>query len=312
MPDEGRRITLKATAAPVAERRTHTRGDLAGLVDALASWETRGGHVAGLHAGDVGWHLRQPDGPGFDHTVHGWWDADGVLVAAALLEGAVARPRVAPDRLDDPDVCRAVADAVDEIPADEVWTDAQPGSLLRTQLVARGWSLDPDPWLALHRDLQHRQHGAPGVDGADDAVAGVTPTSGKRAVAERVAVQRAAFDGSSFTVAAWARMAAGPGFDPDLDLLARAEGGTPVAAGTAWSAGPGRPGILEPVGTSRTHRGAGHGRRVVRALAAALASKGASGVSVCTPADNTAAVALYASAGLRPVETVQALTRTRR
>ena len=300
---------MNATPAPVVEHRIHTRADLAGLVDAVASWEPPGGHVAGLHAGDVGWHLRQPDGPGFDGTVHGWWSAEGVLVAAAIIEGAVARPRVAPNRLDDAEICRAVADTVDAIAADEAWTDAQPGSLLRTQLVARGWTLDPDPWLALHRDLQRRDLR---VDGADDAVAGVASTSSGPDVAERVAVQRAAFDGSSFTVDAWTRMAAGPGFDPDLDLLARAEDGTPVAAGTAWLAGPGRPGILEPVGTSRAHRGAGHGRRVVRALAAALASKGASGVSVCTPATNTAAVALYASAGLRPVETVQALTRARR
>ena len=36
---------------------------------------------------------------------------------------------------------------------------------------------------------------------------------------DRVAVQRAGFERSTFTEAAWQRMAAGPGYRRDLDLV---------------------------------------------------------------------------------------------
>ena len=70
-------------------------------------------------------------------------------------------------------------------------------------------------------------------------------------------------------------------------------------------------GILEPVATHREHRRAGHGRRVVHAAFDALAAVGASGVAVCTPGTNAGAIGLYVAAGMRPIETLQDLTRTR-
>ena len=269
------------------------------LVSAMAAWEPAGGHVAGLHVGDVGWHQRLP-AEEYDDTVLGWW-RDGRLVAAALIEGPAARPRIAPGSLDDPEVCGALADVLDALPAAEVWSDAQPGSLLRTLLVARGWQLDPDLWVALHVDLTRVQ--VPTVAGVDET---------GHDIDDRVTVQRNGFEGSTFTAEAWQRMASGPAFDPALDLVARDEDGTPVAGATAWSAGPGRCGVLEPVATHRDHRGRGHGRRIVRAALARLQRAGASGAGVCTPGTNTAANGLYASAGMRPVETLQALTRRRK
>jgi len=97
--------------------------------------------------------------------------------------------------------------------------------------------------------------------------------------------------------------------DPALDLLARDADGQPVAAATAWAAGPGRCGILEPMGTHRAARGRGHGRGVVLAALAALARAGASGVTVHTPASNSGAVATYVSCGLRPLQSTEALVR---
>ena len=210
------------------------------------------------------------------------------------------RPRIAPAYVDDLEVCGTVAEAIDAIPHDEAWSDAQPGSVLRTLLVARGWTLDPDLWTALHLDLRTAE---------PFAVAGVTPTG--EDVAARVDVQFHGFDRSTFTEDAWHRMAAGPGFDPALDLVAWDLDGVPVAGATAWSAGAGRCGILEPVATHREHRRAGHGRRVVHAAFNALAAAGASGVAVCTPGTNDSALGLYTAAGMRPVETLQALTRNR-
>jgi len=132
---------------------------------------------------------------------------------------------------------------------------------------------------------------------------------GMQDVSDRVAVQRSAFEGSTFTVEAWRRMSATTAYDPVLDLLARNSDGAPVAAATGWSAGPGRCAILEPVGSHPEHRGGGHGRRVVLAALGALARGGASGVTVHTPADNRTAVAAYEACGLRPLHSTEALIR---
>ena len=64
-----------------------------------------------------------------------------------------------------------------------------------------------------------------------------------------------------------------------------------------WSAGPGRPGLLEPVGAHGDHRGHGYGRAISVAAAATLRELGSSSALVCTPSSNVAAVATYASAG---------------
>jgi ribosomal protein S18 acetylase RimI-like enzyme len=83
-----------------------------------------------------------------------------------------------------------------------------------------------------------------------------------------------------------------------------------VAAVTVWSAGPGRPGLLEPVGVHPEHRGRGHGRAIGVAAAAALRELGSSCAVVCTPSANVAAVATYASAGFRRVDEVPDLCRS--
>lgn len=275
------------------------RDDLSAVTRVLAAWEPPGGSPLGLHVGDVGWHARLPDEQ-FAGTVRVLEEA-GDVVAVGLFEPGLARPRLAPGRETDPAVCVALADEIETDPAEQVWSDAAPGSLLRTELSARGWTLDPQPWTALYRPLCVADGGL-----GDDLV---RPVDGAGDVADRVAVQRASFDGSTFTVDAWHRMAATVAYDPTLDLLARDAEGAPVAAATAWAAGPGRCGILEPVGTHRDHRGRGHGRRVVRAALGALARAGASGVTVHTPAFNTGAVAAYVSCGLRPLQSTEDLVR---
>lgn len=283
------------------EQRHHDRNDVAELLEAMSTWEPPGGHVAGLHVGDVGWHLRMSDEE-IARTLTGWWRG-GRLVAAAIVEPGLVRPRLAPDCHHDAEVCAAVADVVDGVPDAETGqaaSEAQSGSLLRTMLVSRGWSPDPAVWTALYVDLGSWTDPMPDrVEATGDHVE------------DRVTVQRNGFDRSTFTAEAWRRMAAGPGFDPALDLVARNEEGVAVAAGTAWSAGPDRCGILEPVSTHREHRRQGHGRRLIRGCLAALAAAGASGASVCTPSSNSGAVDAYVSAGMRPVETLQDLTRPR-
>jgi ribosomal protein S18 acetylase RimI-like enzyme len=78
-----------------------------------------------------------------------------------------------------------------------------------------------------------------------------------------------------------------------------------VAAATVWSAGAGKPGLLEPLGVHREHRGHGYGRAITLAAAAALQELGSSSAIVCTPSANVGGVATYRSAGFRALPEVR-------
>lgn len=272
------------------------------IVAALVAWTppTWGGQ---LHPGDVGWELRFED----DHVDSSFLVVreGGAVVAVGLLDGPEAlRLAVDQTRAYDPELAEYLADAAEDVVAPgEAYVDGLPFAAWRAVLADRGWDADTDQWVALHRSLAGVRNRLP---------PGVAPVTGDRDVADRVAVQRAAFDGSTFTAARWALMAAGPPYDGALDLLARDAAGRPVAAGTAWSAGPGRCGLLEPVGTHRDHQQRGHGRRLLEGLCAQLAAAGASSVAVATPASNDGAVRAYAAAGFRVLGGLTAVRRPAR
>jgi ribosomal protein S18 acetylase RimI-like enzyme len=95
-------------------------------------------------------------------------------------------------------------------------------------------------------------------------------------------------------------MAAGLPYAEARCLVAYDDRGSAVAAVTVWSAGPGKPGLLEPMGVHREHRGHGYGTAITAAAAAALQQLGSSSAIVCTPSSNTSAIATYKSAGFRP------------
>jgi ribosomal protein S18 acetylase RimI-like enzyme len=282
----------------VIERRTEDRSSVRKLLAAMSAWPGPDRVAAGLHQGDLAWHLRLDDAS-VDGGFVGWWD-DDELLAVGLLEGALGRFAVRPGAERDTALGEEVARACRELTGDEVYADLRAETAGRRILVGEGWTLDPEPWLALHVDLA----------GWTPAVAldEVTLVEAEDAVADRVAVQRAGFEGSTFTEEAWRRMAAGPTYRRDLDVVV-VDDGSPVAVATAWWAGPGATAILEPVATHRDHRGRGWGLRAVTGVLARLADLGASGVTVCTPVDNVGAVATYRAAGLRPVEQIQSLVR---
>jgi ribosomal protein S18 acetylase RimI-like enzyme len=272
----------------VITHRLHNRADLGRLLGGLSSWDadSAGGAVPGLHVGDVGWALRDPDEA---WSLHGWWD-NATLLAVALCEGPVARPRVSPRHVSDRPLAEAVVNVVEALPGDRLWSDAPRGTQLRDVFESRGWLDDADdPWVCLHLDL--RSWGGPSVP-ADEA---------HTCVGDRVAVQVAGFEGSSFTEEKWRRMSAGSVYRPSLDLVVREIEGTATAAGTAWLGVPGGSAVLEPVATHRDHRRAGHGTRLVQALAAACRDAAAQGVTVWTPRANGAAVAAYRAAGFAVV-----------
>jgi GNAT superfamily N-acetyltransferase len=279
-----------------------TRAGAGAAVDALMAWQAPGCYPTGLHAGDVGWQLRMDDDV-VDRSLLMVRDGADVVAVALLDQPSVLRPAFRPDRAHDLQLARLLADLAEGIDegASSSWSEAPGGSALRTELSSRGWTIDPDTWTVLYRPLTSGD--------ADDDDPQSHPLADDGDIADRVEVQRSAFEGSTFTVQRWHQMAAGPGYDPALDLLRRSDDGTPVAAATGWSAGRGRCGILEPVAAHPDFAGHGHGRAVSRAVIAALARAGASGVAVHTPLTNAGAVRAYEACGMRQVELTTDLVR---
>ena len=152
-----------------------------------------------------------------------------------------------------------------------------------------GWNAD-EPWTPLRRDLTEpvKQPGL--ADRGDRAGAGARapPCSGL--------VRQ-----STFTDERWHTMAAGLPYAEARCLVGYDGQGNAVAEVTVWSAGAGKPGLLEPMGVHAEHRGRGYGKAICVAAAAALQDLGSSSAIVCTPSSNAAGVATYKSAGFQPL-----------
>lgn len=265
---------------------------LPGVARTLGEWQGEGG-VFQLHPGDLGWFWRF----GAERTAGAVrvWERDGEVLAIGMLdEPDLLRLALAPDVLGDEDLARRLADdCVDPergvLIEGKVYVEAPTDCLLQDLLGKEGWKVD-EPWVPLRRDLTEP------VEYSGLAIEIVGPES----AAERTAVQRASFDGSTFSDERWHAMAAGTPYATARCLIGRDEQGTAVAGVTVWSAGEGKPGLLEPMGVHRDHRGRGYGEAITRAAAAALRELGASSALVATPAFNVGAVATYQSAGFEP------------
>jgi ribosomal protein S18 acetylase RimI-like enzyme len=266
--------------------------DLSDTVNALREWQ-RDDAPLQLHPGDVGWFWRF----GTEATAAGLrvWSRDGQIVAIGLLDGSdLLRVAVAPDSQSDDALARRMVDDVTlpdrgVLAAGEAYVEAPEGALLKDLLSDAGWQTD-EPWTPLCRDL------AGPVEDAGVRIEVVGPDT----VDPRVEVQRASFDTSQFTEESWHAMAGGLPYSDARCLLAYSDEGAAVAAITVWSAGAGRPGVIEPMGVHRDHRGHGYGKAITLAGAAALRELGSSSALVCTPTANVAGVATYASAGFIP------------
>ena len=134
---------------------------------------------------------------------------------------------------------------------------------------------------------------------------------GQERVDDRVAVQYAAFPRSTFTAESWNEMSRSPAYERARCLVGYDGQDNAVATVTVWSAGPGRPGVLEPMGVHHDHRGHGHGTAICLAGAETLRSLGASRALVATPTANDGAVATYAAAGFRRLSEVTDFDLTR-
>jgi GNAT superfamily N-acetyltransferase len=260
--------------------------ELGPVVAALASWQREGGPVQ-LHLG--------ADAVASTLWV---WRRDEEIVAIGFVdravtgdEAVVCRMGVAPSAAHDDDVAHALVQDLGDpasgvLPAGNATVEARFGEAFRSLLEARGWTPD-EPWTSLHRVL---------AEPVPRSVLRVE-TVGPDHVEDRVAVQRAAFPRSTFTADRWHTMAAGLPYRQARCLVGYDDDAAAVATVTVWSAGPGRPGLLEPMGVHRDHRGRGHGTAITLAAAAALREMGSSSATVATPAANLAGVATYVAAG---------------
>ncbi|MFE2408635.1 GNAT family N-acetyltransferase [Kitasatospora sp. NPDC059408] len=280
---------------------TPTVEELHSAVGVLTDWQ-HDDRPAQLHPGDIGWFRRF----GAERTAAAvrMWSRAGELLAVGLLDGPdVLRLQIAPKALHDEELARQVAeDAASPrrgvLPEGEAYVATPPGALVRDLMVRHGWE-DGDAWTSLRRELGEPVP-EPGVH---------VEVVGPEQAPERTAVQRSAFANSTFTDERWHTMAAAAPYAAARCLLARDDRGEPVAAATVWSTGEGRPGLIEPMGVHADHRGLGYGRAIVLAAARALQELGSSGVVVCTPSSNAAAIATYRSAGLRRLPELRDLRR---
>jgi GNAT superfamily N-acetyltransferase len=264
-------------------------GEAVGL---LREWQYEGAPMQ-LHPGDLGWFWRS----GAEATAAAvrTWRRDGRILAVGLLDGpGLLRLTIAPDARQDEELARQLAEDVSGpergvLPAGKANVEAPVGALVQDLLSEDGWGTD-EPWTPLRRDLTEPVKD-PGVR---------IEVVGPEQAHVFATVLRAAFDGSRFTAERWHAMAAGLPYADARCLVAYDEAGGAAAVVTVWSAGPGRPGLLEPMGVHREHRRRGYGVTVTVAAAAALKELGSSSAIVCTPSSNAGAVATYRSAGFRP------------
>jgi ribosomal protein S18 acetylase RimI-like enzyme len=264
---------------------------LSEVVGVLREWQYEGAPMQ-LHPGDLGWFWRF----GAEATAAAvrTWSRDGRILAVGLLDGpTVLRLTMAPDAHQDEELAQQLVDDVIEpkrgvLPAGKANVEAPTGALVHDRLFENGWNAD-EPWTPLRRDL---------AEPVEDPGVRVEVIAAERAHV-RTAVHRASFDNSTFTDERWSAMAAGVSYADARCLVAYDDQDDAVAAVTVWSAGPGRPGLLEPMGVHRDHRGHGYGTAITVAAAAALRHLGSSSALVCTPSANVGGVATYVSAGFR-------------
>lgn len=277
--------------------------ELIGAVDALRAWQEDGAPVQ-LHPGDLGWAWAV-GAQRLAGEVRTWSRGGRIVVVGYLDSPDVLRLTTAPDLRQDADLARRLSADLNDpargvLPAGKVAVEAPNGAVLREVLAGAGWGLD-EPWTPLRRDL---------ADPVEDPGLRIVVV-GPDTAGVRTAVHRSAFGSPRFTEEVWHVLAAGPAYADARCLIGYDEQDNAVAAVTVWSAGPGKPGLLEPMGVHADHRRRGHGAAICLAAAAALRDMGASSALVCTPSSNTAAVATYRAAGYEPLPERWDISRTK-
>jgi GNAT superfamily N-acetyltransferase len=171
------------------------------------------------------------------------------------------------------------------LPSGKVSVESPNGSRVQDLLSDLGW-IAGEAWTPLRRHL------AGPVQPTDLRVEVIVPGQ----ESQFTAVHRSAWGSPRFTDESWRTMAAGLPYTDARCLLGFDDDGIAVAGVTVWSAGPGKPGLIEPLGVHAAHRGRGYGKAICVAAAGKLKELGSSSALVCTPSALSAAVATYTSA----------------
>lgn len=279
-------------------------GELDDVVTHLGHWQRTGAPIQ-LHPGDVGWFsLRGPDALASRLRV---WRRDGEPVAVGLLdEPTLIRMAMAPEVDGDSAVAEQLARDLGSadagvLPRGAAAVEARAGVALRALLPQRGWVLD-DPWIPLRLDLTEEPPDL-GVElGLTVEVVDETNAG------DWFAVHAAAFGGRGGVY--WEQLRRSIPFRRGICLLGRDSSGAAAACIAAWSAGEGRPGLIEPLGVHPDHRRRGFGRAMNLAAGRVLRSMGAPEVTVCTPVTQTGAAEVYAASGFVTEDEVCDFVRT--
>ena len=268
-------------------------GGLSDAVGALREWQHDASPMQ-LHPGDLGWFWQF----GAETTAAAVriWSRDAQILAVGLLDShELLRLTIAPDAQRDEELAQQLVAglAVPErgvLPAGKVAVETPNGALVQDLLREVGWNAD-EPWTPLRRDLTEpvKQRGL--------RIELIAPEQ----AAAYTAVHRSAFGSPRFTDELWHTMTTGLPYREARCLLGYDGQGNAVAEVTVWSAGVGKPGLLEPMGVHAEHRGRGYGKAICVAAAAALQDLGSSSAIVCTPSSNAAGIATYKSAGFQPL-----------
>lgn len=269
---------------------TPTADDLPTIIELVSSWQEEERPVQ-VHPGDLGWYQRF--GAEALASALRVWSRGGEIMAVGFLdESELIRMAISPARGDDASLAEEVVAEFtgvlsDLLPPGVGVVEARFGSTLRLVLAEAGWTSDA-PWTTLRRDLS----------GTLPPISLRIEVIGPNSIDDRLRVESAAFPSSSLTSERWVQMADGHAYRQGRCLVGYTEEGEAVGAATVWSAGRGRPGIIEPLGVHSDHRGHGFGVEMTLAAASALQELGASSITVATPSSNTAAVATYRAAGM--------------
>jgi GNAT superfamily N-acetyltransferase len=274
------------------ELGTPTVDELDDVVRTLGEWQHDASPMQ-LHPGDLGWFWQY--GAEATAAATRTWSRDGQVVAVGLLDGPdVLRLTVAPRARRDEELARQV---VADVTAPERGVlptgravEVPDGTAVRDLLLQVGWTLG-ESWAPLRRDLA----------GPVPEPALRIEVVGAEHVSTYTAVHRSAWSSEEFTDDRWRTMAGGPAFAVARSLLGYDGDGVAVAGVTVWSAGPARPGLIEPMGVHADHRRRGHAAAVCLAAASELRRTGSSSAVVCTPSSLTGAVATYRAAGFEPL-----------
>ena len=278
------------------EIRTPEVSELSVVASTLASWQHDDGGIQ-LHPGDLGWYSTN----GMDATARALrvWSAGNEILAVGLLDHPrLLRIGVHPDLRDNDELAHQLVRDVEDpgqgvLPVGSATIEARGNPSFLEALSAHGWQRD-EPWIPLHLDLSEP------VPKPDVRVEPIGPDKAE----DWVSVHWSAFRGTPFTkedrrrrLTVWTNMAASPFYASARSLGAFNDHNELVAVAAVWSAGEGRPGLIEPMGVHSDQRGHGYGRAITISAAINLREMGASSAVVCAEDSNVGAVSTYKAAG---------------